>query len=212
MISPIRVAIVDDHAIVRQGLRTLLTNISMDVVGEAISGEEAIELAQACEPDVMLLDIRMKQRDGLSVLPDIKAVSPKTEIIILTTYSNPTYFAEAIRNGASGYLLKDSEPDDIIEAIQSAAAHSHLFDPLLLNMVIGGNYSSPKRQAVDPLSERERDVLKLMAKGLTNAAIAGELQVSVTTIKTHVTHILRKLDVNDRTQAVLVAMRHNLVE
>jgi len=228
--SSIRVAIVDDHAIVRQGLRTLLTTMGMDVVGEADSGISAVEIASQHQPNVMLLDIRMKNQDGISALPHIKAASPHTAVIMLTTYANPTYFSEAVRGGAAGYLLKDSEPDDIVHAIQSAATHSYLFDPQLLNQAMGQptiNIDGKSKQnpfemkedipsvdeqldLIDPLSDREIDVLKLLAQGLTNAGIAEDLQVSITTVKTHVSHILRKLDVNDRTQAALVAARLNL--
>lgn len=221
----IRVAIVDDHAIVRQGLRTLLNNMAMDVVGEASCGEDAIQLAGEYRPDVMLLDIRMKPGDGLTALPEIKAASPGTEIIILTTYANPTYLSEAIRSGACGYLLKESDPEDIIEAIQSAASQSYLFDRTLLNMVVQTNSSAhenavPHIPVLDPeesdiieaISDREQDVLQLMAKGMTNGDIADTLQVSITTVKTHVSHILRKLNVNDRTQAVLVAIRQGLIQ
>lgn len=223
MSKAIRVAIVDDHAIVRQGLRTLLVDMSMDVVGEASCGQEAIELAQHKTPDVMLLDIRMKNCDGLTALPRIKAASPNTQVIILTTYANPAYFSEAVRGGAAGYLLKESEPEEIVDAIQLAAARTHLFDPTLLNMVVGQNNNgmSPPEPAeeqplpdnsIQAISDREHEVLRLMAQGLPNAAIASELQVSVTTVKTHVTHILQKLGVNDRTQAVLMAMRQGLVQ
>lgn len=219
--TPIRVAVVDDHAIVRQGLRTLLSDMGMDVVGEAASGAAAVDLAQDQQPDVVLLDIRMKDSDGLTALPHILAASPATAVIILTTYSNPTYFSEAIRAGASGYLLKDSEPEDIAEAIQAAASRKHLFDPELLHQVVQMNTGNNERPAsaspapthglVEPMSDREQDVLQLLAQGMSNAAIAETLQVSVTTVKTHVSHILHKLNVNDRTQAVLAAMRLGLI-
>lgn len=218
----IRVAIVDDHALIRQGLKTLLIEMGMEVVGEAASGQQAIQLAEEQTPDVMLLDIRMKDCDGLTALPQIKAASAQTQVIILTTYSNPAYFSQAVRNGAAGYLLKESEPEDIVDAIQAAAARNHLFDPNLLSMVVGGGDHETPQPApmpqikteppgIEPISDREYDVLRLLAQGMSNAEIAKSLNVSVTTIKTHVTHILRKLDVNDRTQAVVVAMRHGLV-
>jgi DNA-binding NarL/FixJ family response regulator len=233
----LRVAIVDDHAIVRQGLRNLLTKRDFVVVGEAACGDEAVTLARECLPDVMLLDIRMKECDGLTALPDIKRASPQTKVIILTTYANPTYFSEAIKKGASGYLLKDAEPDEIVQAIQTAASQHHLFDPALLSQVVnmsdttetpqvqdtspppstnGNGYSnsysnSETLQLADPISERENDVLQLMAQGMSNANIAENLQVSIATVKTHVAHILQKLNANDRTQAVVIAMRHNLV-
>lgn len=218
----IRVAIVDDHALIRQGLKTLLIEMGMEVVGEAASGQQAIQLAEEQTPDVMLLDIRMKDCDGLTALPQIKAASAQTQVIILTTYSNPAYFSQAVRNGAAGYLLKESEPEDIVDAIQAAAARNHLFDPNLLSMVVGGgDHETPQPDptpqiktetpGIEPISDREYDVLRLLAQGMSNAEIAKSLNVSVTTVKTHVTHILRKLDVNDRTQAVVVAMRHGLV-
>jgi len=231
MSDAIRVAIVDDHAIVRQGLRTLLTTMGMDVVGEADSGNTAIDIADTYRPNVMLLDIRMKDKDGISALPQIKEASPQTAVIMLTTYANPTYFSEAIRNGASGYLLKDSEPEEIVQAIQSAASRSYLFDPGLLNQAMGQQQTTPGKaeaapyadntapttadtqemlQLVDPLSDREIDVLKLLAQGRANADIADALNVSIATVKTHVSHILSKLNVNDRTQAALVAARLNL--
>ncbi len=224
MINSIRVAIVDDHAIVRQGLRTLLIDMDMDVVGEAANGDEAVTLAEAERPDVMLLDIRMKDCDGLSALPRIRAASPNTQVIILTTYSNPTYFSEAVRNGAAGYLLKESEPEDIVDAIQSAASHNHLFNHDLLTQVIQQSYVPQQEETaatskmddhlpelLEPISDREFDVLRLMAKGMSNTDIADELQVSVTTIKTHVTHIFKKLNANDRTQAVVLALRYGIV-
>lgn len=224
MSDGIRVAIVDDHAIVRQGLRTLLLGVSMDVVGEASCGDQAVQLAQEKQPDVMLLDIRMKPCDGLTALPRILSASPQTKVIILTTYSNPTYLTEAIKGGACGYLLKDSEPNDIVRTIQAAASQSYLFDPALLNQTMQMQHAAPNEkppaaqepppealEAIEPVSERELDVLRLMAKGMSNAAIADALQLSVTTVKTHITHIFRKLNVNDRTQAVLTAMRHGLV-
>jgi DNA-binding NarL/FixJ family response regulator len=224
MSASVRVAIVDDHAIIRHGLRTMLTDAGVTVVGEASSGREAIELARAAQPDVMLLDIRMKGDDGLDALPRILEASPATAVIILTTYSNPTYLARAIQAGATGYLLKEADPDEILNAIQAAAAHHHLINPALLNQVFSLNGPAGEEPAPEPdagpgavgrldeaLSEREREVLRLMGQGLSNAAIAEALNLSITTVKTHVTHILRKLDARDRTQAVVLAMRLNLI-
>lgn len=222
--SGIRVAIVDDHSVVRQGMRSLLTDMQMDVIGEAASGDEAIVLAADKQPDVMLLDIRMKGRDGLSALPEIKAASPATQVIVLTTYANPAYLTQAMRDGASGYLLKEADWNDIVTAIQTAAAHSHLIDRALLNEALSnvggasGREHHPVREVsmddpcMEPISDRESDVLRLLAAGMSNAAIAESLQVSVTTVKTHVKNILRKLNVTDRTQAALLAVRHGLVE
>lgn len=216
----IRVAIVDDHGIVRQGLRTLLTRPGIEVAGEAESGREAIELAQRLQPDVMLLDIRMKDCDGLHSLPHIKAASPQTRVIILTTYANPAYLARAISGGAAGYLSKETDPDQIVRAVRAAAAGDELIDRALLAAALA---SSLEMQAVDPdisqadiaiepLSERERDVLRLIVQGFSNSAIADTLSISMPTVKTHVQHIFQKLHVSDRTQAALLAMRLKLVE
>lgn len=230
-VTSIRVAIVDDHAIVRQGLSNLLSQAGLEVVGEAANVAEALTLARDEQPDVMLLDIRLKSKtgptereeDGLTALPELQAASPATRIIVLTTYSNPTYFARAVQQGAAGFLVKDTEPDEIVAAIQSAAAHRHLFDPALLRSAMqpaetpsappppDNAPEMPMPSSMESLSEREQEVLRWMAQGLSNADIAATLQVSVTTVKTHAKHIFRKLNARDRTQAVLIAMRHALV-
>jgi DNA-binding NarL/FixJ family response regulator len=217
--STISAVIVDDHGIVRQGLRALLTRPGIEVVGEAESGDDAIKLAEALHPDVMLLDIRMKNGDGLQSLPHIKAVSPRTSVIILTTYANPTYLARAISGGAAGYLSKETDPDQIVRAVRAAAAGDDLIDRQLLQMALAHSAATPLADIdsaldveIEPLSERERDVLRLMVQGFANNAIAETLTISMPTVKTHVQHILQKLHVSDRTQAALLAMRLKLVE
>lgn len=220
MTDVISIAIVDDHGIVRQGLRAMLHREGFNVVGEAESGQGAIELAQALKPDVMLLDIRMKDGDGLQSLPHIKAVSPQTRVIILTTYANPSYLARAISGGASGYLSKETDPNQIVRAVYAAAAGDELIDRSLLQAALA--YAPVEVQPLDPapvpdveiepLSERERDVMRLMVQGFSNSAIADTLSISLPTVKTHVQHILQKLRVSDRTQAALLAMRLRLVE
>ncbi len=216
----IRAAIVDDHGIVRQGLRALLTRPGIEVVGEAESGNAAIQLAEALHPDVMLLDIRMKDGDGLQSLPHIKAVSPQTSVIILTTYANPAYLARAISGGAAGYLSKETDPDQIVRAVRAAAAGDDLIDrTLLLAALSHATMEATPAQDLDgsdvviePLSERESDVLRLMVQGFSNSVIADTLTISLPTVKTHVQHILQKFHVSDRTQAALLAMRLKLVE
>ncbi len=217
--SVITTAIVDDHGIVRQGLRALLDQPGIEVVGEAESGSEAVTLAQALQPDVMLLDIRMKDGDGLQSLPQIKAVSPHTSVIILTTYANPAYLARAISGGAAGYLSKETDPDHIVRAVRAAAAGDDLIDRTLLQAALAHSvdtrapdYDAAADVDIEPLSERERDVLRLMVQGFANSAIAETLMISLPTVKTHVQHILQKLHVSDRTQAALLAMRLRLVE
>lgn len=214
----VRVVIVDDHGIVRQGLRALLTRPGIRVVGEADSGTSAISLALKEQPDVMLLDIRMKDMDGLQALPQIKAASPRTSIIMLTTYANPGYLARAISGGAAGYLSKETDPDQIVRAVLAAAAGDDLIDRTLLTAALAAavDHSTPSPEPIEleiePLSEREREVLRLIVEGFANHAIAETLNISLPTVKTHVQHILQKLHVSDRTQAALLALRHGLVD
>jgi DNA-binding NarL/FixJ family response regulator len=217
--KPIRVVIVDDHGIVRKGLRSLLSRPGMEVVGEGESGNEAVQLAQQLQPDVMLLDIRMKDGDGLHSLPNIKAQSPRTSVIILTTYANPAYLARAISGGASGYLSKETDPDQIVRAVRAATAGDDLIDRTLLQAALTHTLETSLPDpdtdgddiVIEPLSERECDVLRLMVQGFPNSAIAETLSISMPTVKTHVQHILQKLHVSDRTQAALLAIRLKLV-
>lgn len=215
----IRVVIVDDHGIVRQGLRALLTRPGIEVAGEAENGASAVELARELQPDVLLLDIRMKDSDGLQALPQIKAVSPCTSIIMLTTYANPSYLARAISGGAAGYLSKETNPEQIVRAVCAAAAGEELIDRSLLEAALAHSLDNdppaptePLEMPIEPLSERELEVLRLMVNGLSNQVIADTLTISVPTVKTHVQHILQKLHVSDRTQAALLAVRQHLVE
>ncbi len=216
--NPIRVVIVDDHGIVRQGLRALLTRPGIEVIGEVDSGNAAVEIARTLHPDVMLLDIRMKDGDGLQALPQIKAVSPCTSVIMLTTYANPGYLARAISSGASGYLSKETNPDQIVRAVMAAATGEELIDRALLEIALAQavDISTPTPEPTDmpteQLSDREQEVLALMVQGLSNHTIADTLNISIPTVKTHVQHILQKLHVSDRTQAALLAIRHQLVK
>jgi DNA-binding NarL/FixJ family response regulator len=216
--AAITVVIVDDHGIVRQGLRSLLSRAGITVLGEAESGTEAVEIAARLKPDVLLLDIRMKDGDGLQTLPQIKAVSPRTSVIMLTTYANPGYLARAINGGAAGYLSKETAPDQILRAVRAAAAGDELIDRTLLEAALAKAVDhqpptpEPTEMPIEPLSEREMDVLRLLVQGLANNAIADALSISLPTVKTHVQHILQKLHVSDRTQAALLAVRSGLVQ
>lgn len=218
MISEVKetvsVVIVDDHGIVREGLRGLLTRPGIEVIGDADCGEAAVEMVKMLRPQVVLLDIRMRNGDGLQCLPQIKAVSPSTNVIMLTTYANPGYLARAIQDGASGYLSKETDPEQIVRAVRSVAAGDELIDRTLLQSALASAVDTstpepePREIETEELSEREIDVLRLLVNGLSNAAIAETLCVSLATVKTHIQHILRKLHVSDRTQAALWAVRH----
>ncbi|MEO8392752.1 MAG: response regulator transcription factor [Chloroflexota bacterium] len=214
----IRVVIVDDHGIVRQGLRALLARPGIEVVGEAENGALAVELAKRLQPDVILLDIRMKESDGLQALPLIKAASPCTSVIMLTTYANPGYLARAIGAGAAGYLSKETNPEQIVRAVRAAATGESLIDRALLESALAQAIDSsmpmpePLEMPIEPLSERELEVLRLMVNGLSNLIIAETLNISIPTVKTHVQHILQKLHVSDRTQAALLAVRQRIFE
>jgi NarL family two-component system response regulator LiaR len=216
--NPIRIAIVDDHGIVRQGLRMLLSRPTIQVIAEGERGQDGVKIARDHAPDVMLLDIRMKDGDGLKYLPEICKTSPKTKVIMLTTYANPGYLARAINDGAVGYLSKETEPDKIVEAIYAAYNQGQLFDQSLLTQALQNAVDpsppepEPSELPLEMLSEREMDVLKLVAAGMSNASIAKSLNISVPTVKTHVQHILRKLHVADRTQAALWAVREGIVD
>lgn len=213
----IRAVIVDDHGIVRQGLRALLSRPGIQIVGEGDSGTMAVELARNLQPNVLLLDIRMKDGDGLQALPQIKAVSPQTSVIMLTTYANPGYLARAISSGASGYLSKETNPEQIVRAVMAAAIGEELIDRALLEAALSHAIDvstptpEPTEMPVEALSDRELEVLRLMVQGLSNQMIGDMLNISVPTVKTHVQHILQKLHVSDRTQAALLAVRQRLV-
>ncbi|RME75609.1 MAG: DNA-binding response regulator [Chloroflexi bacterium] len=214
----IRVLIADDHGIVREGLRSLLENAGLQVVGEAANGQETLALVDRLQPQVVLLDIRMPDIDGLQVLARIKAAHPQVSVIMLTTYANPGYLARAVNLGAAGYLSKDINPDRIPVAVRAAARGDHLLDRDLLRTVLAGvsvpeppvDPQEPASLPVEPLTEREVEVLRLIVNGLNNEAIAKTLSVSVPTVKTHVRHILEKLGVSDRTQAAVWAVRHGI--
>lgn len=212
----IRVLIADDHGIVREGLRSLMVNAGFDVVGEACNGTQAIEQTTTLEPDIVLLDIRMPEIDGLQALAAIKMASPKTSVIILTTYANPQYLAKAIACGAAAFLSKDIEPERLPKVVQAVAEGEYLIEPALLQMAFQNPYSEcePYEHSLpdaEPLTEREIQTLQLIAAGLNNNQIAEVLFISRSTVKTHVRHIFEKLHVTDRTQAALWAARNGIL-
>ena len=211
--STIRVIIADDHGVVRAGLRGLLAAAGMDVAGEAGTGREALTLARDLHPDVVLLDVRMPEMDGLQALTAIKSELPAISVVMLTVYASTEYLSRAIAAGAAGYLLKDAEPEEIVRVVQAAAEGDMVIDATLLQSVLEHTpvAEGDALQQAD-LTQQELRVLKLIALGLNNDAIAETLVVSRNTVKTHVRHIYEKLGVSDRTQAAIWAVRNGLVE
>jgi DNA-binding NarL/FixJ family response regulator len=212
----IRVLVADDQSMVRAGFRMLLAGEEdIEVVAEASNGLEAIDKAGRFHPTVVLMDIRMPELDGLQATRRILASDNGTRILILTTFDLDEYVYEALRAGASGFVLKDDPPEQLLAAIRTVAAGDALLSPTITKRVIEQFARIPRPtppKQLDDLSERERDVFRLMARGLSNGEIAEELYISETTVKTHVTHILQKLDLRDRVQAVVLAYQTGVFE
>ena len=212
----IRVLVADDQSMVRAGFRMLLGGEDdIDVVAEAGDGREAVEKAARFEPNVILMDIRMPDMDGLQATREILAVNPAARILILTTFDLDEYIYEALSAGASGFVLKDDPPEQLIAAIRTVAAGDALLSPSVTNRVISrfARLQRPEPpKELDELTAREADVLRLIAKGLSNAEIGEELFISDTTVKTHVTHVLQKLNLRDRVQAVVLAYQSGIMD
>ncbi|NLF70220.1 MAG: response regulator transcription factor [Candidatus Anammoximicrobium sp.] len=208
----IRVLLADDHEVVRRGLRSLFEDTDIQVVAEASSGHEALKLAKEKKLDVVLLDVRMPDMDGLNVLGRIKLDRPDLPVLIISTYDNPTYVARAVALGAAGYVLKDSDRNRLLTAVRGAATGEPIWTREELRRVTGA-LATPRLNAEMevPLTQRESEVLKQLALGLTNKEIAQALHISYETVKEHVQHILRKIGVTDRTQAAVWAVRKQLV-
>jgi DNA-binding NarL/FixJ family response regulator len=212
----IRVLVADDQAMVRAGFRMLLSGEEdIDVVAEASNGLEAVEKAARFAPNVVLMDIRMPELDGLEATRRILATDADARILVLTTFDLDEYVYEALRAGASGFVLKDDPPEQLIAAIRTVAGGAALLSPGVTKRVIEQFSRIPRPQPpkeVDDLSDRELDVFRLIARGLSNAEIGEELHISETTVKTHVTHVLQKLGLRDRVQAVVLAYQTGLFE
>jgi DNA-binding NarL/FixJ family response regulator len=212
----IRVLVADDQSMVRAGFRMLLSGqADIDVVAEASNGLEAVEKAVRFDPDVVLMDIRMPELDGLEATRRILAADGTTRILVLTTFDLDEYVYEALRAGASGFVLKDDPPEQLLAAIRTVAAGDALLSPAVTKRVIAQFTRIPHPTApkeLDELSARERAVLRLMARGLSNAEIGKELFIGETTVKTHVTHVLQKLGLRDRVQAVVLAHQSGIFE
>src|SRR5436309_1618558 len=218
MSTPIRILIVDDQALFREGLHTLLSvQPDLQVVGEARHGEEALRLAAVLNPDIILMDLHMPILDGVAATRRLQSEHPAIKVIVLTTFDDDEDVFEGLRAGAVGYLLKDVSSEKLVEAIRAVARGESFLQPSIAGKVIAefarlSPHPSSKTQAlVEPLSERELDILRLLSQGASNKEIASCLIITVGTVKNHVTNILAKLGVRDRTQAVLKAKELGII-
>jgi DNA-binding NarL/FixJ family response regulator len=213
----IRVVVADDQALVRAGLKMVLeAEDDIEVVGEAADGEQVLEVARRATPDVVLMDIRMPVLDGLEASRRLLARDDAPKILVLTTFDEEEYLYEALRAGTSGFLLKVSPPEQLIGAVRTVASGNALIDPAVTQRVIAAFgrrvATKPPPPAISELTARELEVLQLLARGLSNQEIAGELIVGDATVKTHVARVLMKLGLRDRVQAVVFAYEHGIVE
>jgi two-component system, NarL family, response regulator LiaR len=212
MAEPIRVLIVDDHAVVREGLRAFLAlQDGIEVAGEAADGEEALEAAARLRPDVILMDLVMPRLDGVAAMRALRERLPRTRVIVLTSFLDDDKLLPALRAGAAGYLLKNADPQELVRAVHAAHAGEALLDPVVAARLVETLAADGVEEPLDRLTPREREVLVLIAHGFANKRIAQELAVSEKTVKAHVSHVLAKLGVSDRTQAAVFAVRAGLV-
>jgi len=211
----VRVLVVDDQPLVRSGFRMILDERDdLELVGEAADGEQGIELARELDPDVILMDVRMPNLDGVEATRRLVEAGTRARILVLTTFDLDEYVYAAVRSGASGFLLKDVEPTELVDAIRVVAAGNSLFGPAATQRLVERFAGTPEplnEGALERLTEREREILRLLAGGLSNAELAEKLFLSETTVKTHVSAVLRKLGVRDRVQAVIAAYDAGLV-
>ncbi len=218
--GPARLVVVDDHDLVRSGLKRLLSDQEdFEVVGEAANGREAVELCRLMRPDLVIMDVRMPEMDGLTATREIGRRFDDVSVLLLTTYENQDYLLEAIRAGAAGYVLKDAPESQLVTAIRKVldgepTLNRRLATELLQRLAREVQDLPPKSKPADlpePLTSRELEVLRLLALGYTNRQIAKELTISLGTVKNHVEHIRAKLSVSDRTQAVVRALEHGII-
>lgn len=208
----IKLMIVDDHEVVRSGLSSLLSGSDIDVVAEASNGQEAIDKARKHKPNVILMDIRMPEVDGLTALETIHTEMPDTKVVVLSTYDNPTYIARAVALGADDYLLKGSSQSDLVESIRAVAAGRETKGSAELRRIaVTMNTKNVTEDEDVSLTQRETQVLRHLALGLSNKEVGRSLTISVETVKEHVQNILRKINCTDRTQAAVWAVKRGLV-
>jgi RNA polymerase sigma factor (sigma-70 family) len=214
--SPVRVLLVDDDDLMRAGLKAVLSSDeTIDVVGEAGDGRAAVQTVGSCRPDIVLMDVRMPALDGISATREILAASPEVKVAVLTTFEQDDYIFGALSAGASGFLLKRTKPEELIAAIHTIAAGDSLLSPSVTRRVIERMASQPvsdssASERLDELTPREREVLELVARGLSNREIATAFVIEESTVKTHVKRILMKLRLRDRVQAVIFAYESGL--
>ena len=212
MEKKIRVLVVDDHTVVRKGLCSLLSaeKYGIEVVGEAADGQDAIEKARTLHPEVILLDLAMPGMGGLEAIPAIRKDDPEARILVLTSYAEDDQVIKAISSGALGYLMKDASPDELVSTIHNVYHNRMSLPPDLARKAILRSQEPESNNAASLLTDREMDVLRCVAQGYTNKQIAAELSVSTTTIRTHVSNLLRKLNLENRTQLALYARQNKL--
>jgi DNA-binding NarL/FixJ family response regulator len=215
--TPVRVVVVDDQAMIRSALVALLRGAGVDVVGEAADGAAALALVDRALPDVVLMDIRMPVLDGLEATRQLRVRHPEVAVVVLTTFDLDAYVFQAVRAGACGFLLKDGDADDLVEAVHAAARGDVAVTPRALRRLLAEFAASPvpdprAAAAVQGLTEREREVLVRLAQGRSNAELAADLHIGEGTAKTHVSAVLAKLGVRDRVQAVVAAYESGLVQ
>ena len=212
MADPIRVLIVDDHQVVRRGLRTFLeVQDDIEVVGEAADGDEGVARAEELRPDIILMDVKMPGTDGIEALKELRRLQNPARILVVTSFTEQRTVVPALRAGAAGYVYKDVDPDALAGAIRSVHAGHVLLQPEVAGALLSDEAGSGTGAGRGPaLTEREREVLELIADGRSNREIARTLVLSEKTVKTHVSNILMKLDLADRTQAALWAVRHGM--
>jgi DNA-binding NarL/FixJ family response regulator len=215
MTRDIRVLIVDDQALVRMGFRMLLdAEPGIAVVGEAADGTEGVRLAAAESPDVVLMDVRMPGLDGIAATAEVLRVAPESRVIVLTTFDLDEYAFGGLRAGASGFLLKDTRPAELLAAVRAVAAGEAAVSPRVTQRMLelfGSRMPEPRNSALDTLTPREREILLAIGEGLTNGEIGERFVLSESTVKTHVGRVLLKLKLRDRVQAVIFAFEHGLV-
>jgi len=212
-VERIRVLLADDHPVVRQGLRTFLElQDDLEIVGEAAAGEEAVAKVDELVPDVVLMDLVMPKLDGIEAIRQVRARSPATKVIVLTSFADDSKVFPAVKAGAAGYLLKDAQPQELVNAIRTVYRGEALLHPAIAAKLMHELAEGRERSAGESLTKREMDVLRLIARGMANKEIADALVISEKTVKTHVSNILQKLHLADRTQAALYAVKQGLVE